>query len=106
VCETDVAELPLELNGVFLGVGDVVFGVAEPAAVEPSPAADVVAALGPPVAVLPAPEITPVYVALNADTAATTLDGSGAIVPPLYLLHCEEFNSLRSVSAIPHVSSQ
>jgi hypothetical protein len=97
-CETEEADL--ELAAVFRGVDEAVVGIADalPAAVPSPPEAEVAAALDPPLA---APEITPVYEALKAETAARTLDGSGAIVPPLYLLHCEVFKSLRSASEIP-----
>lgn len=88
---------------VFFGVDEVVWGVADPAADPTPPIAEVAAAPDPPVA---APEMTPVYVALNAATAAETLDGSGAIVPPLYREHCEVFRSLISASEIPYASSQ
>ena len=91
---------------MFFGVDEVVFGVAPPATVVPSPPeADVAAAPDPPVPVA-APDITPVYVALNAETAARTLEGSGAIVPPLYWLHCEMFNSVLSMSLMPYASEQ
>jgi hypothetical protein len=102
VCETEEADF--ELAAVFRGVDEAVIGVADalPAAVPSPPEADVVAGPDPPVA---APEITPVYVALKAETAARTLDGIGAMVPALYLLHCEVFKSLMSASAIPYASS-
>lgn len=83
-----------ELDRVFFGADEVVCLVADPPvfeAVGPDP--DVTAESEPPVAVLAPPEITPVYVAFHADTAAITLEGSGAIVPPLYWLHPEVCSS-------------
>lgn len=43
--------------------------------------------------VVEAPETTPVYVALNAESIEIMLDGTGAIVPPLYWLHAEVLSS-------------
>ena len=84
-----------ELERVFFNAEEVVCLVADPLFVVEAagPEPGVAAAPEPPVAVLAPPEITPVYVAFHAETAAITLEGSGAIVPPLYWLHPEVFSS-------------
>lgn len=82
-----------EPERVFCGVEELVCSGAGLLVVEATAADPVAVAVDPPVAVLAGPEITPVYVALNAETAARTLDGSGAIVPLLYWLHAEVFSS-------------
>lgn len=46
-----------------------------------------------PVPLFDPPETTPVYVALKAERTESMLDGTGAIVPPLYWLHAEVLSS-------------